>query len=531
MGTPEAWGIVGGGPPDANDTRFDCVGAFTKSINGDHDNFGSCVLVAPNVILTVRHNFNSCGSLPNGCPCYDQWIEPGASFVARFRRLPSGGVGTPFTEQYEVPIVQWFYAASTTWPECNDLDFAVAILAWNLTHIEPAVVDYSDIHDPPDRNPLESLNSYGEYWIAGWGRDSSFQLPGTVQFAPMIGRCARFGPASSASFADSGGGVFAEGSCDRMRLVGLITIPSAAVPCWRLPPELRALIPAPPSCVRELTADLMPDPHVIGRVTATAFIRDPAMIIDQTFNAIPSSGWHPCDGGMGRCAEGISRGTSAGVSGTSSDPNECWFTASAGCSGTGGFSLSVKEELLLEFNVNSTHSTSTQRLAGGGPDPLNLDADAALGCPTNSEPFQIEIPFEVLGTKTSMLRVQASGRVLVTWGAAVPTAPPWRPDALNDSRTSWDLFSDADLNGRVSPLDELMGSAQGDVLQTIVQLPVPFGIRLKSLEVAPGRYVLRVKHEIDASIRASVKACEPEARAGTPTVDAELVVRVVVDRY
>lgn len=537
MGVREAWGIVGGAAPDAADTRFDCVGAVTKSDFGTENSRGSCVLVAPNVVLTARHVFNSCGTLPSGCTCHNDWIEDGEHHMVRFRRLPNqnggpgGPVGTPGTEQFEVGIDRIIFPDIPNGANCAHYDFAICILESNVNHIEPAVIDYSEIHDPPDNNPLGTLNQYGEFWIAGWGQNASFQLPGSLLVAPMQGRCARFGPSSSGWTGDSGGAVLCQGSCDRMRLVGIIQTPSEAGSCYRIPASLRALIPAPPACTRQVTTAFLPDPIVRGRVTATAAIPTSGVPPNQTFNEIPSSGWYPCSGGIGQCADGVSRGTSAGLALTFDGAEQCRFSAYANCSGDGWFALRGTDEVLLDFNIESSHHTGALRLIGGGPSPLNLDADSAIGCPTNSQPFEAEIPLEVLGPKTAIVRVQASGRIQATFGPLPPPAPIVRPSVIDDVRTTWDLFSDTDASGSVTPIDDLIGGAQCNSFQTFVQSPIPFALRLRSFEVAPGRYVLRVKQEVDVSLKATVKACEPEETAGAPSINVRLMVKLIVDSY
>lgn len=68
-------------------------------------------------------------------------------------------------------------------------------------------------------------------------------------------------------------------------------------------------------------------------------------------------------------------------------------------------------------------------------------------------------------------------------------------------------------------------------LRRVSTLPIPYALRLRSFDVTPDRYVIRVKHEVDVSLRAGVKACEPPDQAGAPNITAQLVVRVVMDSY
>jgi hypothetical protein len=537
MGVREAWGVVGGAAPDANDTRFDCIGAFSKSNLGPENSFGSCVLVAPNVIVTARHNLNACNTPSGMCYCHDTYIEPGVMHIARFRRLlpaDGGGIGVPGTHQFEVPIIQWHLLNPVPGPfteECDNNDVVVGILASPVTHIEPAVVEYSDIHDPPDGNPIGPFGGYGMYFIGGWGHNELAQLPGTLLVGMMVGRPSLRESGAGGRTGDSGGGLLYQGSCGRMRLVGITQLPYRAVPCSRMPLELRQFIPAPPSCSRQLTADGMPDPVVTGRVTATAFVTTPGFVPNQTYNAIPSGGWHPCTGDVGRCAEGVSRGSSAGQTGAFTNPTQCWYTAIGGCSGDAGFSLKATETIDLQFSVESSHNTSATLLQGGGTELLNLAADSSVGCPPNSEPFMIDIPFQVLGHKEAIIRIQVSGRILATFAPQPPLiAPVPRPDVLDDVRVAWELYQDIGEVG-LDPTDPPIGNANCAAFQTTAVSPIPFGLKLSSLSVLPGSYILRVKPIVDVHLRAGVKGCDPPEVAGAPDIDVDLFVKVIADSY
>lgn len=416
---------------------------MTKSNFGPENSRGSCVLVAPNVILTARHIFNDCD--PDiVCACHNDYIEPGHHHRVRFRRLENGDLGTPGTDQYSVRIQSLHFPVLPAGAYCDDYDFAVGILESEVSHIEPAVIDYSDIYDPPDGSNLGSWTDYSEYFIGGWGQNAQYQLPGTLQVATMIGRPRQFGGnAVFGRIGDSGGGILVQGSCDRMRLVGLILAAYQGVAARSLPASLRSFIPPPSPCPHALSAENTPDPTVAGRVTATALIagNSIAPISNQRWNTIPCSGWVPCASGTGRCAEGVSVGTSAGVAHAFRDPLTCWFDAAASCAGNESFDLVATERLIFNFRVNSSHQTSALRVIGGGPDPDSLSADSAVGCPPNSEPFRIVIPFHVTGNKDAVVRVAASGIVranFAPWNGS--TAPPPRPDVLNDSRVSWDLY-------------------------------------------------------------------------------------------
>ena len=533
MGAREAWGIVGGAAPDATDSRFDCVGALTKSNFGPENSRGSFVLVAPNVIVTAKHTLNSCNTPPNSCPCNDDYIEPGAVHIARFRRLVDGTVGVPGTAQYEVPIVQWHFPPGNPFPDCLDNDYAIGILAWNVEHIEPAVIDYSEIYDPPDNSNYTTSPSYGEFFIAGWGRNGQNMLPGTLLVGSMTGRPSLFGVGSAYGLlGDSGGGVLYPGSCGKMRLVGIIQLSARAVRCYKFVPAMRALIPPPPICQLSVSAAGMPDPVVTGRVTATGLLSEASVQADQVWNAIPSGGWQACAPGT-RCADGVSRGTSAGVSAVlSSPPNECWYQATATASGTGQFDLSVSDRLALNFSVSAIQSASAVSITGGGTEPKSLSADSAFGCPTNSDPFQIDIPLQVSGVEKAVIRIAAYGIVRSEFTPpSSQTAPPPRPDLLIDVRTAWDLFQDVDENGIVSPLDILVNHAEGSAFEESFGSQPLVGMRLRSVDLGPGRYVLRVVHTADIHLRATVKGCDPPEVSGQSQIDTQLRVELIADTY
>lgn len=524
FGGREAWGIVGGGPPDPRDTRFDCVGAFTKSDFPPSNTFGSCTLIAPNLIITARHNLNYCQGACGSCPacCFND--DPGSSpgFLVRFRRLVDGTLGIPGTIQHDVPVVQFILPQAH--PNCGQDDYVLGVLAWPVTHIQPAVIDYSDVFDPLDGNLLGYLNNYGEFFIAGWGFDDSGLRPGTLHVATMHGRPSSFGKFPHAAPHDSGGAVLAPASCGRMRLVGTISFSYSATPCRVIRPDIRAHIPAPPPCPCGISSTELPDPVVAGQVTATAIIVAPGLTPDQHFVAIPSSGWFSCGLGDSRCANGISQGTSAGSSANSTNAGQCWYAASASGQGNAGFDLSVNDRVWLEYNVSATHQSSLYRVSGGGSDPNSIVADSAFGCPANANPFEITVPFTVTGTGDIVLRIATSGAIEIDFG---PSPPDEISQAIVDVRSSWDLFADIDDNGFLSPLDIQVGHAEVQA----VEWPQIMGLQLINVSVTPGVYLLRTKCIVDNHVRASVKDCDQQSSSGEPAVDTRLRVEVFADSY
>ncbi|MEM1353512.1 MAG: hypothetical protein AAGC44_02245 [Planctomycetota bacterium] len=152
--------IVNGTEPDEDDTRFDAVGAFSRTAwlienPGDqhvHNWYGNGVLIAPDVVLIAKH------LLPNN----GQGGQRPGAFSIRFRRHVDGSLGSRDrgAESYhQVRIREWVIA--------QRFDLALGILEEPVEHIQPVKLW---LDGPPLRNRRAVL--------AGWGSVSPWQGKG-----------------------------------------------------------------------------------------------------------------------------------------------------------------------------------------------------------------------------------------------------------------------------------------------------------------------------------------------------------------
>ena len=163
--------IVNGFEPAADDTRFDAVGAFSRtdwlragpdrSPEDAHNWFGAATLIAPDTILTARHN------LPDKRPARPY------EFAVRFRRHVTGSVGSRQAgpDSYHLaPVVKWVMA-----PHGEDL--AMGILVAPVTHIDPI---------PVDTRRVRIIREPG--FVAAWGSESRWLGAPVPRRRLLVGR-------------------------------------------------------------------------------------------------------------------------------------------------------------------------------------------------------------------------------------------------------------------------------------------------------------------------------------------------------
>ena len=149
MGEPVA-AMVMGVPPQPGDRRFDAVGSFgfTGWLNGSRfaDNWwGAATLIAPDVVLTARHNLSSNPA---------EWTS--GNYAVRFRSQPDGTIQHKAANgvyPFLAPVRQWIVPPSG--------DIALRILQSPVSHIRPIPVD------------LGQLTVGQPITLAGWGSEAA----------------------------------------------------------------------------------------------------------------------------------------------------------------------------------------------------------------------------------------------------------------------------------------------------------------------------------------------------------------------
>lgn len=156
IATP-GYALVNGQEPEADDTRFDAVAAFSRTNwlidnPGDqvaHNWFGAGVLIAPDVVLIAKHLLPDAGRTTP---------RPG-QFSVRFRRHADGSVGSVNAGPnsfHQVSVGAWVIS--------DRMDLALGILSQPVEHIEPARVLL-------ESDPIEAQT----VMLAGWGSESRWQ--------------------------------------------------------------------------------------------------------------------------------------------------------------------------------------------------------------------------------------------------------------------------------------------------------------------------------------------------------------------
>lgn len=223
--------IVGGHEPARNDTRFDAIAAFSKTIwidGSDNNNCGDCnatfgnaTLIAPDMVLFARH------LLPN-------WQPPDSGFhTVRFRRNPDGSLGSleqGWESFHQVKIVEYILFDLPVAP----YDAVIGILEEPVLHIAPIAIDTN-----------LAVGAGDAIILAGWGKEGPLFDEGPrgrllladtesigiehcrIQWLPPShpdNPCA-CGP----NMFDSGGAVLVELTDSSLRLVGVIVTVASGV--------------------------------------------------------------------------------------------------------------------------------------------------------------------------------------------------------------------------------------------------------------------------------------------------------------
>lgn len=152
-----AHGLVNGQAPAEDDTRFDAVCAFSKSMwlgqsresRAQHNWFGNAVLIAPDVVLTARHLLPGNGRV---APL------PG-TYAVRFRRHSDGTLGSR-----DAGSLSYHHAKVARWVIDPKMDLALGVLEEPVKHIEPVRV----LLDAQAMSERPSI-------LAGWGSESKWR--------------------------------------------------------------------------------------------------------------------------------------------------------------------------------------------------------------------------------------------------------------------------------------------------------------------------------------------------------------------
>jgi hypothetical protein len=165
-------GIVGGFVPTAEDTRFDAVAAFGRTINLDCSNqcsnhFACGTLIDCEWMLMARHLlvWGQSGAVTQD-PYDPEWFPPPPGYWSfRFRRNPDGSLGEFDATLPDQGSGSFFHMEAVEIILPESLDVALVRLKEPIAHIEPIPVRFRPSTELPLGSPI---------MLAGWGR----------QFAP-----------------------------------------------------------------------------------------------------------------------------------------------------------------------------------------------------------------------------------------------------------------------------------------------------------------------------------------------------------